>query len=262
MGLPAGFKPNPYLNNYMGKFFIQQIQLWNHVTARITLIEPYVVKSIGMTGFLGASFFWAVCHDILFFCSASVLILYSIVAWTYKTILKFIRKLILVFRGKKYSQSSSPKDVEYTNYSIQQLFFGMVFFAVLIFLIPTIAMYYYMCFSLIISCVFLVQILLLNLQNLSSNFPSFLILYSLLFPYCLPNSFRLEVFPDKRTLHMIANKCNKASVFHRLVDDSLKIIKEINPLKTIKHIILGDNLFFVMVNLLNIQARIDNSLVN
>ena len=42
MGLPAGFKPNPYLNNYLGNFILYTIQLWNHVTARITLIEPYV----------------------------------------------------------------------------------------------------------------------------------------------------------------------------------------------------------------------------
>mmetsp|Transcript_37652 Transcript_37652/g.27759 ORF Transcript_37652/g.27759 Transcript_37652/m.27759 type:complete len:89 (+) Transcript_37652:509-775(+) len=88
MGLPAGFKPNPYLNNFMGKLFLQQISMWNHVTARLTLIEPYVLKGIGCTGFFGASFFWAVCHDVLFFCSTSVLLLYSLVALTYKNILE------------------------------------------------------------------------------------------------------------------------------------------------------------------------------
>jgi phosphatidylinositol glycan class Q protein len=216
MGLPAGFKPNPNLDNFLGNFILDQISLWNYVTARITLIEPYVVKCIGLSGFMGASFFLAMCHDVLFFSSSYVFILYTMIAIAYKYTLRMIGTLIMLFRGKKFNIIS--KRVESNNFTIQELYLGVVIVTLLIFLTPTIAMYYYICFILIIVSVLIVQIILLNMQNLTSNFPYFLLTYALMNPYSLPNSIRMEICSKKKTLRLVANKCNKASVFHRLVD--------------------------------------------
>jgi phosphatidylinositol glycan class Q protein len=116
MGLPAGFKPNPNLDNFLGNFIIDQIKLWNYVTTKITLIEPFVVVSIGLSGFLGASVFLAVCHDVLFFCSAYIFLVYTLIAAAYKHLLLMMGTLVRLFRGKKYNIIS--KRVESNSFSI------------------------------------------------------------------------------------------------------------------------------------------------
>mmetsp|Transcript_37652 Transcript_37652/g.27758 ORF Transcript_37652/g.27758 Transcript_37652/m.27758 type:complete len:101 (+) Transcript_37652:881-1183(+) len=100
----------------------------------------------------------------------------------------------------------------------------MVIFSVLLFLTPTVAMYYYTCFSVLIVSILSVQILLLNLQNISNNFPYFLLAFTLRNPYCLPNSIRFQLSKDKRTLKLVPNKSRGSAVFHRLSGDFFKII--------------------------------------
>ena len=39
MRLPAGFKPNPNLDNFIGNFILDIISVWNYVTTKLTVIE-------------------------------------------------------------------------------------------------------------------------------------------------------------------------------------------------------------------------------
>lgn len=39
MKLPAGFKPNPNLDNFIGNFILDIISVWNYVTTDLTYIE-------------------------------------------------------------------------------------------------------------------------------------------------------------------------------------------------------------------------------
>ena len=84
MNLPAGFKPNPNLDNFLGNFLIDLIMVWNQWTTVLTLVEPFVVRAIAFSGFMGLTFFLSVCHDILFLCSFYIFLLYSGLALIYK----------------------------------------------------------------------------------------------------------------------------------------------------------------------------------
>jgi len=103
MSLPAGFKPNPNLDNFIGNLLLDIIGLWNFVTTELQVFEPLLVRYVGFFGFLGASFQLALCHDILFFCSVHIFILYTVFAAVYKEILKMMGTLIRLFGGKKYN---------------------------------------------------------------------------------------------------------------------------------------------------------------
>jgi hypothetical protein len=56
MSLPAGFKPNPNLDNFIGNLLLDIIGLWNFVTTELQVFEPLLLKYVGYFGFLGFSF--------------------------------------------------------------------------------------------------------------------------------------------------------------------------------------------------------------
>lgn len=103
MGLPAGFKPNPNLDNFLGNFILDLIMIWNHTTTFLTMIESFVVKAIAGSGFMGLTFFLSACHDVLFFCSTYIFVLYTLLAALYKYLIEMLGTLMLLFRGKKYN---------------------------------------------------------------------------------------------------------------------------------------------------------------
>ena len=103
MGLPAGFKPNPNLDNFLGNLMLDIISLWNIITSELTEIEPILLSYLAVCGSLGISTQLALCHDVLFICSAHIFILYTVFAIVYKYILNMMGTLIRLFGGKKYN---------------------------------------------------------------------------------------------------------------------------------------------------------------
>lgn len=134
------------------------------------------------------------------------------------------------------------------------MYLGVLIITLVIFLTPTIAMYYYFCFIYIIVSIMIDQILLLNLQTICTNFPSYLLLHTLLRPYSLPNSYSVQLV-RACTFRIVPSQCNKGSVFSHMVEEFKLILREVAPNKVIGMIFRGDNLFYVMRDLLNITNR-------
>lgn len=154
MGLPAGFKPNPNLDNFLGNLNLDIIGLWNFVTTELTVLEPIIMRYFSYFGFLGLSFQLALAHDVLFFCSVHIFILYTVFAAVYKYILKMMGTSIRLFRGMRYNVLRNR--IEPHNFSVSELCLGVLIVSLNIFLAPTIAMYYYMCFIVIIVSILIV----------------------------------------------------------------------------------------------------------
>lgn len=87
MGLPAGFKPNPNLDNFLGHLMLDIIGTWNFVTTELTTLEPIMIKYFAVSGLMGINIQLALCHDMLFFCSVHIFVLYTVFAAVYKYIL-------------------------------------------------------------------------------------------------------------------------------------------------------------------------------
>jgi phosphatidylinositol glycan class Q protein len=194
MHLPAGFKPNPNLDNFIGNFILDIISVWNYVTTELTGIEYILTRSIALSGFFGVSVLLAIVHDYLFLASFHVFIIYTLFSAFYKFILQMTGTLFRVFKGVKYNILRKRDDKNY--FQIQELYLGVLIITLIIFLTPTIAMYYYMCFIFIMVTILIDQILLLNLQNLACNLPLYLLIKSIFAPYSLPNSYTLAIRGD------------------------------------------------------------------
>lgn len=71
----------------------------------------------------------------------------------------------------------------------------------------------------------------------------------------MPNSISIIINEKDGHFRLLPNKSNSASVFKHLIDEFKLILKEASPGKVISSVVWGDNLFYVMRDLLNIQAR-------
>lgn len=87
MSLPAGFKPNPNLDNFFGNMMLDIIRVWNFVTTELTGIEVIIARYFGFFGIMGVSFQLAMAHDYLFFASFHMFIIYNCFSAFYKFIL-------------------------------------------------------------------------------------------------------------------------------------------------------------------------------
>ena len=70
--------------------------------------------------------------------------MYTVVAWLYNFILKMLKTLINLFNGKKFNVMRNR--VDYNHFSIQEFYLGVLIVALIIFLLPTLAMFYFLAF--------------------------------------------------------------------------------------------------------------------
>ena len=87
MNLPAGFKANPNLDNFIGNVMLDIISVWNTVTTELTIIELSLARYFGLFGLLGLSFQLALAHDYLFLASIHMFTIYTCFSAFYKLIL-------------------------------------------------------------------------------------------------------------------------------------------------------------------------------
>lgn len=69
---------------------------------------------------------------------------------------------------------------------------GVLIVALIIFLLPTLALYYFLAFIALVITVLFIQVTLIALQMLILHFPSYLFVNVLLNPLSLPNSIVVE----------------------------------------------------------------------
>jgi phosphatidylinositol N-acetylglucosaminyltransferase subunit Q len=105
-------------------------------------------------GMIGQTIQIALIHDALFVCSSHIFILYTAVAWIYNYIGKMLKTLINLFNGKKFNVMRNR--VDSNNFSLLEFYLGVLIVALIIFLLPTLAMFYFLAFiKLVISVLFL-----------------------------------------------------------------------------------------------------------
>lgn len=159
MGLPGGFKPNPNLAEFIGCAILDLIYIWNYMTTAFIQIQNLIIRNLSFFGLIGSTIQVALIHDVLFLCSSHVFILYTAVAWIYNYILKMLRTLINLFNGKKFNVMRNR--VDSNNFSLQEFYLGVLIVALIIFLLPTLAAFYFLAFIKLVISVLGLQICLL-----------------------------------------------------------------------------------------------------
>uniref|UniRef100_A0A060T945 ARAD1D08624p n=1 Tax=Blastobotrys adeninivorans TaxID=409370 RepID=A0A060T945_BLAAD len=140
MDWPGGLKLNNELAQFLGELFLWVIQFWSSILGHVRPYFPLLVKTVGYSSFVGATYLLALVTDLLSILTLHVYWFYVASAKIYNWQLTALQSLFHIFRGKK--RNLLRKRIDSTNYDLDQLLVGTVLFIVLIFLLPTVVVFY------------------------------------------------------------------------------------------------------------------------
>ncbi|XP_061761625.1 phosphatidylinositol N-acetylglucosaminyltransferase subunit Q isoform X1 [Nerophis ophidion] len=210
MGAPAGLKMNRALDQVLGRFFLYHIHLW---ISYIHLMSPFMEAILwygGLSACLGLTFALSLLSDMVALLTFHIYCFYVYGARIYCLKIYGLSSLWRLFRGKKWNVLRQR--VDSCSYDMDQLFIGTLLFTILLFLLPTTALYY-----LVFTLLRLVIVLLQGVIHLSvdfiNSFPLFAIGLRVCRPYRLAEGVRFRVLSDEP-------------------GTALHLLMEINPLKS------------------------------
>ncbi|XP_075998946.1 phosphatidylinositol N-acetylglucosaminyltransferase subunit Q [Genypterus blacodes] len=210
MGAPAGLKMNRALDQVLGRFFLYHIHLWS---SYIHLMSPFVEGILwygGLSACLGLTFALSLLSDMVAMLTFHIYCFYVYGARLYCLKIYGLSSLWRLFRGKKWNVLRQR--VDSCSYDLDQLFIGTLLFTVLLFLLPTAALYY-LVFTLLRLVVVLFQGVIHLSVDFINSFPLFAMGLRLTRPYRLAEGVKFRVL------------CEEPGT-------ALHLLMEINPLKS------------------------------
>lgn len=140
-GFPIGLKLNIELNNFMLGIFTYHIDLWMTFLVLVAPVLHGLFVPFVAVGAVGLSTQLALLADLLVFVSLHAHCFYIYVAVLYHNQLAAIDALWRVLCGRRRNGLKGDR-VESVDYSNPQLYLATMLFASLLFLLPTVLMYY------------------------------------------------------------------------------------------------------------------------
>ncbi|KAL5276881.1 PIGQ family protein [Megaselia abdita] len=140
-GNPAGLKLNVHLNKLLLSCFNYHIDLWEIFLYLIKPTIPQLFIPVAILGVFGISFQLAMLTDIIILFALHAHCFYIYASALYKLDHIGIKVLWKILLGKK--KNPLKNRVESYDYMDRQLYLATMFFASLLFLMPTILVYYF-----------------------------------------------------------------------------------------------------------------------
>ncbi|XP_068605493.1 phosphatidylinositol N-acetylglucosaminyltransferase subunit Q [Brachionichthys hirsutus] len=202
MGAPAGLKMNRALDQVLGRFFLYHIHLW---ISYIHLMSPFVERILwygGLSACLGLTFALSLLSDMVALLTFHIYCFYVYGARLYCLKVYGLSSLWRLFRGKKWNVLRQR--VDSCSYDLDQLFIGMLLFTILLFLLPTTALYY-LVFTLLRLLVVLLQGVLHLSVDLINSFPLFAVALRVCRSYRLAEGVKFRVLSEEpgTALHLL-----------------------------------------------------------
>ena len=150
MGAPAGLKVNRPLTEFLGGHICGALDAWELIFRRYVFSEPDFFRGIwwliSVSGILGFSVMLALLLDLLKITVGYILTLYNIFAGIHSVQVSVLLALLRLFLGKKWNPLRNR--VDQYDYDTMQLLVGTLLLSIVVFLLPTLGMYYAMFLSL------------------------------------------------------------------------------------------------------------------
>ena len=165
MGWPAGLKLNNELGAFLGDLFLWVIDYWSskmlpppyspnpdttsgqrtlaHIPGLIDTLQPMLpslIWSVGFSSFGGASMPLAIFSDLLSALTIHIYSFYLASARIFNWQLSILVSLFHLFRGKKHNVLRDR--IDSCDYDLDQLLVGTIVFTLLVFLLPTVLVFY------------------------------------------------------------------------------------------------------------------------
>ncbi|PVI06895.1 Gpi1-domain-containing protein [Periconia macrospinosa] len=140
MEWPGGLKLNTELAEFMGDLFLWVIDNWAGGIAVVRPHLPHMVYLIGFSAFAGATVPISLFADVASLLTLHIYAFYVASARIFHWQLTIIVSLFHLFRGKK--RNVLRNRIDSCDYDLDQLLLGTILFTLLIFLLPTVFVFY------------------------------------------------------------------------------------------------------------------------
>ncbi|KAJ1909155.1 pig-Q, partial [Tieghemiomyces parasiticus] len=190
MGWPAGMKLNPQLDEFLGELFLWLIRLWTLLIHPAQPTTLSFVRLVARCGILGASFQVALLSDYISIVTLHIYWFYAVAARIYHWQLSTLHSLLNLFRGRRINPLRSR--VDSCNFELDQLLLGTILLSLVLFLFPTIAVYY-LTFAVSRVGIIVIQGALEMILAALNHFPFFAIVLRFFLPRRFPGGIRLSL---------------------------------------------------------------------
>lgn len=194
MGVPAGLKLNEPLAHFLGNFFLYHIFLWK---AYLRMLKPFwadICYYSCLTGCFGFTIQISLLRDLLSMMTIHIYCFYVYAARLYSLQVVALSSLFRLFRGKKWNVLR--KRVDSASYEMDQLFIGTLLFTILLFLLPTTALFYGV-FALLRLVVLSLQGILHKLVSTVNGVPVYWLFLRIYEPYFAVGGFHASVIQSQ-----------------------------------------------------------------
>ncbi|CAI6338783.1 unnamed protein product [Periconia digitata] len=140
MEWPGGLKLNTELAEFMGDLFLWVIDNWAGCIAIVRPHLPKMVQLIGLSAFFGATVPISLFADLASLFTMHIYAFYVASTRIFHWQLTIIISLFHLFRGKK--RNVLRNRIDSCDYDLDQLLLGTILFTLLIFLLPTVFVFY------------------------------------------------------------------------------------------------------------------------
>ncbi|KAI9889025.1 MAG: phosphatidylinositol N-acetylglucosaminyltransferase subunit gpi1 [Vezdaea aestivalis] len=138
---PAGLKLNTELATFLGDLFLWVIEYWAGCVTSLRPVLPHLIWFIGFSSFAGASMPISLFSDLLSVLTLHIYSFYIASARIFNWQLTILVSLFHLFRGKKRNMLRNR--IDSCDYDLDQLLLGTILFTLLVFLLPTVAIFYF-----------------------------------------------------------------------------------------------------------------------
>lgn len=197
MERPLGLKLNDDLAKFLGDLFLWVIDYWAHSMNSLRPHLPQIIYAIGVSSFAGASMPIALFSDMLSVLTIHILSFYITSARIYNWQLTIIISLFHLFRGKKRNVLRNRIDT--CDYDLDQLLVGTILFTVLIFLLPTVLVFYIL-FASTRTVVITLKAALETILAFLNHFPLFALMLRVKDSRRLPGGIRFELMDTQNVM--------------------------------------------------------------
>ncbi|KAF2263483.1 Gpi1-domain-containing protein [Lojkania enalia] len=140
MDFPGGLKLNTELAEFLGDLFLWVIDHWAGCMALLGPYLPIIIHLIGLSAFAGATMPISLFSDLVSLLTLHIYSFYIASARIFHWQLTIIISLFHLFRGKK--RNILRNRIDSCDYDLDQLLLGTILFTVLVFLLPTVFVFY------------------------------------------------------------------------------------------------------------------------
>ncbi|XP_041362454.1 phosphatidylinositol N-acetylglucosaminyltransferase subunit Q-like [Gigantopelta aegis] len=258
MGAPAGLKLNSQLTQFLGHFFLYHIYLW---TGYLSILRPvlgsllYYSSSLGLLGF---SVQLCLIQDILSMLTLHIYCFYVYAARLYSLQVFTLASLWRLFRGKKWNVLRHR--VDSASYDVDQLFVGTLFFTLMLFLLPTMLLYYIVFLVLRLGVLFVKGVLSTFVTIINAT-PAFTLILWIVRSKAVSGDVKFTVVPNSQTentliltmqtSHLSLTKLLKTTK----ISPPLELQQEKHSVATLLHNMVNGELIYPWIPISSFQKK-------